>query len=67
MIDVRIRDQDEPAAQHLTYLPIEQLDDGLKIVRGWGVRTDYDDAGNDVVGQFVIDETGAYFEIVVCR
>lgn len=63
MIQVRIRQsEDSTGGPILGMFPANKLDWIVQQVRDWGV------SGIDnleVVGQFVVDKPGAYFEIVV--
>ena len=68
MIEVRIRHHDDDSAVHLGDVPLTEagLSEALRLVRAWGIFTVQDGLETpDLSGQFVIDASGAYFEIIV--
>ena len=66
MVEVRIRLTIDAKSQHLGEVPFTEagLNDVIALLNGWGLTSDGPDYP-DLVGQFVLDHTGAYFEIVV--
>lgn len=62
MIEVRIRHQDEAEAVHLSEVPFNELGSVIPTLKGWGIA-DYE--ANDLIAQFVVTETTAYFEVVI--
>lgn len=65
-VDVRVRHECDGTAQPFTTARIEDLDEVLRALRGWGfVANGADVHDHQFYGQFVYDEDGAYFEIVV--
>ena len=66
MVEVRIRLASDARSSHLGEVPFTDvgLDSVFRLVEMWGLQSDgCDDL--DMVGQFVLDDSGAYFEIVV--
>lgn len=68
MVEVRIRTNYDATAKHLGEVPFDRasLDGVIPLINSWGLRSEMSDGNADLVGQFVLDETGAFFEIVVC-
>lgn len=65
MIEVRIRvEKGTNKSTHLTEIPFDQLDSVIPALQEWGVSGAHDDLEN-IYGQFVVLEDGAYFEVVV--
>jgi hypothetical protein len=67
MTDVRIRHEHEARAHHLGDVPLatDALEGVLATIRSWGITAHGYEIEPDLFGQFVIDDTGAYFEVVV--
>lgn len=63
MIEVRIRRESEGTAKHLCQWPATELDTLIPTIEAWGVQ----DMNTDAFGEFVIDDTGAYFEVVIAE
>jgi len=66
MIEVRIRHEGEACSAHLGEVPFTQvgLDSVIPLLNQWGVE--YADGDwVTLVGQIVLDATGAYFEIIL--
>jgi len=68
MVEVRIRLASDVENKHLGYVPFtgDGLDNALQLVRSWGLMSD-GDTFSCVFGQFVIDDRGAYFELVTAE
>ena len=69
MIEVRIRVEDGSVARRLAEVEFNQaaLDGVIPLLSRWGVSDqdglDYD--GSGMIGQFKVDATGAYFEVIL--
>ena len=71
-IEVRIRTQDDLKSTFLcaTDMTSDALTGVFVTLNEWGIRSDVTPDGGgraDLSGSFVLDETGAYFEVVVMR
>lgn len=66
MIEVRIRLDDETRSRRLCDWDATKLDDLIPTLGSWSIITAYGDYGaDDLIGQLVLTETSAYFEIVI--
>jgi hypothetical protein len=63
MIEVRLRYVDNPRAFRVMEVPFDQLDTVIPLLSSWGVSCDGEDC-TDLVGQFVVSDAEAYFEVV---
>lgn len=67
MTEVRIRFDYQAESRHLADVPIDELDNVIPILERWGGVTGLNGTyESDFMGQFVLDSSGAYFEIVTC-
>lgn len=64
MTEVRIRAQDWSKPLSLGDVPLLDLDSVIPMIKQWGLEVDrdYKDT-DDLFGQFVVDDSGAYFEV----
>ena len=65
-VEVRIRADYEPKSRPFTEWPLDDLGAVISHVKSWGL-VDPEGAMLDpeLMGQFVINDTGAYFEVVI--
>lgn len=61
MIEVRIRNEDDARSVHLTEVPYDAVDRVIPLLQRWGIG----DGAGDLVGQFVVIDEAAFFEVVV--
>jgi hypothetical protein len=67
-IPVRIRLADDSESVPLCTADVSELEALMKEIPRWGIYQTKDsllNSGDDLMGQFVIDRSAAYFEIVV--
>jgi len=65
MFEIRIRHEYAAEAAHLCHLPEGQtFEDIIALVQKWGVVDSDGEQIAEFSGQFVIDSSGAYFEII---
>lgn len=64
MTEVRVRHVDDPHESSLGDVPFEDIESVIPTLKRWGVYAgeQYEDG---MSGQFTVDESGAYFEVVV--
>jgi hypothetical protein len=66
MVEVRVRLEDESSSRRIFDCPYDHLDEVIPLIRAWGVsRDDRNESIEDMYGQFRIDDTSAYFEVVI--
>lgn len=61
MTAVKIRHENDPDAKYLADVPFDQLDTVIPVIKGWGL----DGEEEDLSGQFVYGDLGAYFEVII--
>jgi hypothetical protein len=65
LIEVRVRHINEARGVHLCTWPSTQLDEVIPTLSRWGLNAaDQSDISDTACGQFVVDESGAYFEVM---
>lgn len=64
-IEIRIRHVDETKARHLMDWPPTDLDSAIPTIQAWGINAYGETYDAGLSGQFVLDDTGAYFEITI--
>jgi hypothetical protein len=67
-VEVRIRDQEDIRSVKFTEWVLDDLETVFSQLRIWGgvyAGGRGEDASYDLSGQFVVNDTGAYFEIIV--
>lgn len=66
MTQVRIRHESDTESTSLGQVELDRdaLNRLIPTLRGWGVVVDGEEV-SEMTGQFVLDETGAYFEVVL--
>jgi hypothetical protein len=64
LIEVRIRHANEAKGVHLCTWPSTELDSLIPTLNQWGLNAaGHADVSDSACGQFVHDESGAYFEV----
>ena len=68
MVEVRIRLASDGQGKHLGEVPFtdDGLDSTLRLVESWGIQSTGPDYP-ELIGQFVLGDTGAYFEVIICE
>ena len=65
-VEVRIRADHEPKSRVLTEWPLDDLGSVISHIESWGlVDPNGDTRDGCLVGQFVVNDFGAYFEVVI--
>ncbi len=66
-IEVRLRTSEDTDARRLTAIPFGvDPSEVIRLIGRWGVVTPYGEFDEEALsGQFVVDDTGAFFEVIV--
>jgi hypothetical protein len=66
-LQIRLRTSEDSTAQPIGSMPLgADPTSVLNLIGAWGIRTEYGEFDQSaLVGQFALDNTGAYFEIIV--
>lgn len=65
LIEVRLRHVNEAQGVHLCTWPATELDGLIPTLNRWGLHAaGQSDCSDSACGQFVVDESGAYFEVM---
>jgi hypothetical protein len=68
VIEVRIRHEGDSKSARLCDWPATKIDRLIPTLRSWGVLgVDGEHHQEDLVGQFVLSEGEAYFEVTICE
>lgn len=67
MTEIRIRHEDEAYGVHLGDVPLFDTEKVISHLNRWGVRFADSTEFDGLSGEFVVDETGAYFEVMAGR
>lgn len=65
MIDVRMRHISDTRSVHFATVEFDQLDSVIPTLQAWGGVQVRDVQTEDIAAQIVLDDTGAYFEILL--